>query len=74
MLKKLRPNDQPPKLIVNQTGVPKRPEISAADFAEPLGLTPMAVIPFDPQLFGNASNKRPDARRDGMPSTPSSRP
>ena len=24
--------------------------------AEPLGLTPMAVIPFDPQLFGNASN------------------
>ena len=55
-LKKLRPNDAPPKLIVNQTGIPKRPEISAADFAEPLGITPMAVIPFEPQLFGNASN------------------
>lgn len=55
-LKKLRPNDGPPKLIVNQTGIPKRPEISAADFAEPLGITPMSVIPFDPQLFGNASN------------------
>jgi pilus assembly protein CpaE len=56
MLKKLRPNDGPPKLIVNQTNVPKRPEISAADFAEPLGITPMAVIPFEPQLFGSASN------------------
>ena len=56
MLKRLRPNDPPPKLIVNQAGMPKRPEISAEDFAEPLGLAPMAVIPFDPQLFGNASN------------------
>jgi pilus assembly protein CpaE len=55
-LKKLRPNDGPPKLIVNQAGVPKRPEISAADFAEPLGITPMSVIPFEPQLFGNAAN------------------
>lgn len=55
-LKKMRPNDPPPKLIVNQTGIPKRPEISPADFADPLELTPMAVIPFDPQLFGNAAN------------------
>ncbi len=56
MLKRLRPNDPPPKLIINQAGVPKRPEITAQDFAEPLGITPMAVIPFEPQLFGNASN------------------
>jgi pilus assembly protein CpaE len=56
MLKKLRPNDAPPRLIVNQTGIPKRPEISAGDFAEPLGVSPMAVIPFDAQLFGNAAN------------------
>jgi pilus assembly protein CpaE len=55
-LKKLRPNDAPPHLIVNQVGVPKRPEISAKEFAEPLELTPLAVIPFDPQLFGNAAN------------------
>jgi pilus assembly protein CpaE len=55
-LKKLRPNDQPPRLIINQAGMPKRPEITAADFAEPLGITPIAVIPFDPQLFGNAAN------------------
>ncbi len=56
MLKKLRPNDPPPKLIINQVGVPKRPEIATADFADPLGIEPMAVIPFDPQFFGNAAN------------------
>jgi len=56
MLKKLRPNDAPPKLIINQAGIPKRPEITAVDFADPLGLTPLAVIPFEPQLFGNAAN------------------
>ena len=53
--------------------MPKRPEITAADFAEPLGITPIAVIPFDPLLFGNAANngrmlgemdaKHPDRRR-----------
>ena len=56
MLKKLRPNDPPPKLVINQAGVPKRPEITAQDFAEPLGITPMSVIPFEPLLFGNAAN------------------
>lgn len=56
MLKRLRPNDPPPKLIINQTGMPKRPEIKAEDFTEPLDIAPMAVIPFEPLLFGNASN------------------
>ncbi|MEQ1937664.1 CpaE family protein [Mesorhizobium sp. CN5-321] len=56
MLAKLRPNDPAPKLIINQAGVPKRPEISVEDFAEPLGITPMAVIPFEPLLFGKAAN------------------
>ena len=56
MLRKMRPNDAPPKLIINQAGIPKRPEIAPADFADPLGITPMAVIPFDPLAFGNAAN------------------
>ncbi|WP_442579949.1 AAA family ATPase [Mesorhizobium sp. ASY16-5R] len=56
MLKRMRPNDAPPKLIINQAGVPKRTEISVADFSDPLGLTPISVIPFDPQIFGNAAN------------------
>lgn len=55
-LKALRPNDTPPRLVLNQCGVPKRPEISPADFADPLGIEPLAVIPFEPALFGNAAN------------------
>ena len=56
MMKRLRPNDAPPKLVINQVGVPKRPEITAVDFSEPLGISPLAVIPFDPLLFGSAAN------------------
>ncbi|TIQ91366.1 MAG: CtpF protein, partial [Mesorhizobium sp.] len=56
MFKRLRPNDPPPKLIINQAGVPKRPEISSSDFADSLGLSPMSVIAFEPLLFGNAAN------------------
>lgn len=55
-LKKLRPNDPAPRLIINQAGIPKKPEISVSEFCDPLGLTPLAVIPFDPQLFGKAAN------------------
>lgn len=55
-LKKLRPNDKPPHLVLNQVGLPKRPEIAPDDFCEPLGIQPIAVIPFDAQLFGTASN------------------
>jgi len=55
-LRKLRPNDKLPHLIINQAGVPKRPEISPNDFTEPLGLTPLTIIPFEPQFFGNAAN------------------
>ncbi len=56
MLRKARPSDAPPKLILNQTGIPKRTEISVRDFCDPLGIEPISVIPFDPHLFGNASN------------------
>jgi pilus assembly protein CpaE len=55
-LKKLRPNDRSPHLILNQVGMPKRPEIAPADFFEPLELEPVAILPFDAALFGNAAN------------------
>src|SRR3984885_11065223 len=55
-LKAARPNDQRPLYCLNQVGVPKRPEIKAADFAKALDDEPMAIIPFDPQLFGAAAN------------------
>ena len=52
----MRPTDGPIKLVLNQVGVPKRPEIAPEDFAEPLGIKPSAVIGYDPVLFGNAAN------------------
>ncbi|TDH37925.1 CtpF protein [Pseudohoeflea suaedae] len=55
-LAKLRPNDTPPLLVLNQVGVAKRPEIGVDIFCEPLGVEPCAIIPFDAQLFGDASN------------------
>ena len=54
LLKATRANDRPPMLIINQVGVPKRPEIAPADFAKALGVTPLAVIPHDPASFGLA--------------------
>lgn len=56
-LKAQRPNDNPPRLIINMAGVPKRPEIPVKDFAAAIEIEPEIILPFDPQLFGNASNK-----------------
>jgi pilus assembly protein CpaE len=55
-LKTARPNDHRPLYCLNQVGVPKRPEIRASDFAKALDDEPVAVIPFEPQLFGSAAN------------------
>ncbi len=55
-LRKIRPNDKVPHLILNQVGMPKRPEIAVSDFCEPLEVEPIAIIPFDIGLFGNAAN------------------
>src|SRR5262249_3034071 len=51
-----RPNDRRPHYCLNLVGVPKRPEIKAADFAKALESEPAAVIGFEPQLFGTAAN------------------
>jgi len=56
LLKASRPNDHRPHYCLNQVGVPKRPEITPADFAKALESEPLAVIPFEPQLFGPAAN------------------
>jgi pilus assembly protein CpaE len=55
-LKASRPNDHRPLYCLNQIGVPKRPEIKAADFAKALDDEPIATISFEPQLFGAAAN------------------
>lgn len=56
LLRQARKNDSPPRLVINKVGVAKRPEIKPDDFASALSLTPLAVIPFEAQLFGTAAN------------------
>jgi pilus assembly protein CpaE len=55
LLRASRQNDMPPYLVINQVGVPKRPEISAADFSKAVGIEPSVIIPFDPMNFGNSA-------------------
>ncbi|MCQ8784103.1 AAA family ATPase [Mangrovibrevibacter kandeliae] len=55
-LKNARPHDAPPKLVLNQIGLPKRAEIKPAAFAEAVGLQLQAEIAFDAKLFGGAAN------------------
>ncbi|HEY1362871.1 MAG TPA: CtpF protein [Xanthobacteraceae bacterium] len=56
VLKAARPNDRRPSYCLNRVGVPKRPEIKPVDFAKAVADDPVAVIPFDPQVFGTAAN------------------
>jgi pilus assembly protein CpaE len=56
LIRQGRPNDAPPRLVLNQVGVPGRPEIPAKDFGAALGVHPSLLIPFEPKVFGAAAN------------------
>lgn len=56
LLKHARPNDRPPRLVMNQIGIPKRPEIPVADFAKAINLEPSLTIAYDAQTFGTAAS------------------
>jgi pilus assembly protein CpaE len=56
LLKQGRPNDRLPRLVMNQIGIPKRPEIPVADFAKALSLEPTLTIAYDAQTFGTAAS------------------
>ena len=56
LLKQNRPNDAPPRLVVNQVGIPKRPEIPVKEFASAIGMEPVVTVPFEPQFFGASAN------------------
>ena len=56
LVRKTRPNDHPPQLVLNQVGLPGRPEIPVKEFAKNLGQEPALVLPFDAKLFGQAAN------------------
>ncbi|WP_119307205.1 AAA family ATPase [Cohaesibacter haloalkalitolerans] len=56
MIDQERRGDRPPHLIINQTGMQKRPEIKAKDFAAALERDVFVEVPFDPATFGLAAN------------------
>lgn len=56
LLKQSRKNDGRPHLVINMANMPKRPEIPLKDFEQALGLKAAAVIDFDSECFGQASN------------------
>jgi len=56
LLNQARPNDRPLKFVLNQVGIPRRPEIPVKDFAEAMSAEPSLVLPFDPQTYATASN------------------
>jgi pilus assembly protein CpaE len=56
LLRQARPNDTPPRLVLNQVGLPGRPEIPTKDFIAALGIDNPIIVPFDAKLFGQAAN------------------
>jgi pilus assembly protein CpaE len=55
-IKALRPAEAEPLLVINKAGVPRRPEISAAEFASSVECRLIGQVPFDAALFGTAAN------------------
>lgn len=55
-LQAARPNDAKPRVVLNGVGLPKRPEIAAAEFAKALNAELACVIPHEAALFGTAAN------------------
>ncbi len=56
LIKAKRPNDSPPRLVINMAKMPKRPEISIKEFASALGVQPLQIIDFDSETFGQSAN------------------
>lgn len=55
-VKALRPTENDPIVVVNKTGIAKRPEIPASEFAASIECRLAAQIAFEPALFGTAAN------------------
>jgi pilus assembly protein CpaE len=51
-----RPNDSAPRLVVNMTEAPKRPEIPMKELIDAVGTTPSCILTYDNLLFGTAAN------------------
>jgi pilus assembly protein CpaE len=56
LMKQTRKNDSLPHLIINMAGMPKRPEITVAEFEQALGIKAISTFDFDAEAFGQAAN------------------
>lgn len=56
LVRNSRPNDVPPRVILNMVGAPKRPEVPLKEFSDAIGTAPAIVLPYDAALFGTAAN------------------
>jgi pilus assembly protein CpaE len=56
LLKTVRKNDAKPHLVINMANVPKRQEISIAEFEQALDIKAIAVIDYDCETFSQAAN------------------
>ena len=61
LVRAARPNDAPPRLVLNKVGVPRRPEIPVKDFGEALGLEPPSIDRLRRQAVRPGRQQRPDA-------------
>jgi len=55
-VKTLRSAENDPVVVLNKTGIPKRPEIPAGEFASAIDCRLAGQIAFEPALFGTAAN------------------
>lgn len=55
-IRAIRPGDKAPLLVMNKVGVPKRPEITPAEFASAVECELVEQIAFDAAVFGTAAN------------------
>lgn len=55
-IKALRPTENAPNLVLNKVAMPRRPEITPAEFAASIECHLLGQVPFDAALFGTAAN------------------
>lgn len=57
VLKRIRPTDSLPIIVLNKIGVPRREEMSPLQFREALELEEIFCIPYDAKLFSRAQTR-----------------
>lgn len=56
-IRRARPNDAPPRLVLSQVGLPRSQQITPEQFGKSLEMPVCATIPFDAALFSAAENE-----------------